>query len=133
VAGVEEAPSDGTVVPATPGPFRPVPGPAAGAGVGRAHSAESRAVRAVDAAAVLAGDGEAAHAHGSVASGDSIGDRPAHGERQASLGSAGPSGSSFQDRALAAEALPLADRAEAFAVLHDDLRTRLEGGGDTSA
>jgi hypothetical protein len=43
------------------------------------------------------------------------------------------SGNSFQDRVLAAESLPLAERAGAFASLHDDLRTRLEGGGDTSA
>lgn len=34
-------------------------------------------------------------------------------------------------RAAGVERLPLADRAEAFAALHDELRTRLEQGGDT--
>lgn len=36
-------------------------------------------------------------------------------------------------RAREAEALPLADRADAFAGLHDELRTRLESGGTPSA
>ena len=34
-------------------------------------------------------------------------------------------------RAAGVERLPLADRADAFAALHDELRTRLEQGGDT--
>lgn len=34
----------------------------------------------------------------------------------------------FAARTSAAEALPLPDRADAFAALHDDLRTRLESG-----
>ncbi|PZE58489.1 hypothetical protein DEJ24_10480 [Curtobacterium sp. MCPF17_001] len=33
-------------------------------------------------------------------------------------------------RAAEVERLPLADRADAFAALHDELRTRLEQGGD---
>ncbi|WP_161968393.1 hypothetical protein [Curtobacterium oceanosedimentum] len=34
----------------------------------------------------------------------------------------------FAARTAAAEALPLPERADAFAALHDDLRTRLESG-----
>ena len=34
----------------------------------------------------------------------------------------------FAERTAAAEALPLPARADAFAALHDDLRTRLESG-----
>lgn len=34
----------------------------------------------------------------------------------------------FAERTAAAEALPLPERADAFAALHDDLRTRLESG-----
>ncbi|RUQ03079.1 hypothetical protein [Curtobacterium sp. HSID17257] len=34
----------------------------------------------------------------------------------------------FAARTAAAEALPLPERADAFAALHDDLRTRLENG-----
>lgn len=34
-------------------------------------------------------------------------------------------------RAVAVEGLPLVDRADAFAALHDELRTRLESGGGT--
>ena len=36
-------------------------------------------------------------------------------------------------RTSAAEQLPLADRADAFSALHDELRTRLESGGSASA
>ncbi|MGN8049158.1 hypothetical protein ACTJKO_05670 [Curtobacterium sp. 22159] len=39
----------------------------------------------------------------------------------------------FASRTDAVEALPLADRADAFAALHNELRTRLESGGTTSA
>ncbi len=39
----------------------------------------------------------------------------------------------FAARTAAAEGLDLADRADAFAALHDELRTRLESGGTTSA
>uniref|UniRef100_A0A942T6Y7 Uncharacterized protein n=1 Tax=Neobacillus citreus TaxID=2833578 RepID=A0A942T6Y7_9BACI len=39
----------------------------------------------------------------------------------------------FAERTAAAENLPLDQRAEAFAALHDELRTRLESGGTTSA
>ncbi|WP_181439621.1 hypothetical protein [Curtobacterium sp. MCBD17_032] len=39
----------------------------------------------------------------------------------------------FGRRVEAAETLPLAERADAFAALHDDLRTRLEHGGATRA
>jgi hypothetical protein len=38
-------------------------------------------------------------------------------------------GDDLRRRAEAVEALPLAERADAFAALHDDLRTRLEQGG----
>jgi hypothetical protein len=38
-------------------------------------------------------------------------------------------GDDVRRRAEAVEALPLAERADAFAALHDDLRTRLEQGG----
>ncbi|AOX66180.1 hypothetical protein [Curtobacterium sp. SORGH_AS_0776] len=39
----------------------------------------------------------------------------------------------FGQRTAAAESLPLAERADAFSALHDELRTRLESGGSTSA
>ncbi|MCS6562698.1 hypothetical protein N8D74_03905 [Curtobacterium flaccumfaciens] len=39
----------------------------------------------------------------------------------------------FAARTAEAEALPLADRADAFSSLHDELRTRLESGGSASA
>lgn len=39
----------------------------------------------------------------------------------------------FAQRTAAAESLPLGERADAFAALHDDLRTRLESGGSSSA
>lgn len=39
----------------------------------------------------------------------------------------------FAQRTAAAEELPLTDRADAFAALHDELRTRLESGGSASA
>jgi hypothetical protein len=37
---------------------------------------------------------------------------------------------SMGDRVAEVERLALADRADAFAALHDELRTRLEQGGD---
>ncbi len=39
----------------------------------------------------------------------------------------------FAHRTEAAEALPLTERADAFSALYDELRTRLESGGSTSA
>ena len=39
----------------------------------------------------------------------------------------------FAQRTAAVEGLPLTDRADAFSALHDELRTRLESGGTTSA
>lgn len=39
-----------------------------------------------------------------------------------------PQPDAFAARTAAAEALPLPERADAFAALHDDLRTRLESG-----
>lgn len=39
----------------------------------------------------------------------------------------------FAARTAAAEGLPLANRADAFSALHDELRTRLESGGSASA
>ncbi|MFJ4297705.1 hypothetical protein [Curtobacterium sp. NPDC089689] len=39
----------------------------------------------------------------------------------------------FAARTATAEELDLADRADAFAALHDELRTRLESGGTASA
>lgn len=39
----------------------------------------------------------------------------------------------FAQRTAATEALPLSERADAFAALHDELRTRLESGGSASA
>jgi len=39
----------------------------------------------------------------------------------------------FAQRTAAVEALPLTERADAFAALHDELRTRLESGGSASA
>jgi len=39
----------------------------------------------------------------------------------------------FPQRTAAVEALPLTERADAFAALHDELRTRLESGGSASA
>ena len=39
----------------------------------------------------------------------------------------------MEHRAAEVERLPLTDRADAFATLHDELRTRLEQGGDTRA
>lgn len=39
----------------------------------------------------------------------------------------------FAARTSEAEALPLVERADAFSALHDELRTRLEGGGSASA
>ncbi|MDM7892989.1 hypothetical protein [Curtobacterium caseinilyticum] len=39
-----------------------------------------------------------------------------------------PQPDDFAARTAAAEALPLPERADAFAALHDDLRTRLESG-----
>ncbi|SDQ56522.1 hypothetical protein SAMN02800687_1898 [Curtobacterium sp. UNCCL20] len=39
----------------------------------------------------------------------------------------------FAQRTAAVEGLPLPDRADAFSALHDELRTRLESGGTTSA
>jgi hypothetical protein len=39
----------------------------------------------------------------------------------------------FARRTAVAEALPLSERADAFAALHDELRTRLESGGSASA
>ena len=44
-----------------------------------------------------------------------------------------PADSDVARRARAAEALPLPERADAFAGLHDELRTRLETGGTASA
>lgn len=41
--------------------------------------------------------------------------------------------SDIAERARAAEELPLTDRADVFAGLHDELRTRLESGGTASA
>jgi hypothetical protein len=41
--------------------------------------------------------------------------------------------SDFGQRTAAAESLPLAERADAFSALHDELRTRLESGGSTGA
>lgn len=43
-----------------------------------------------------------------------------------------PDDSDVARRARAAEELPLPDRADAFAALHDELRTRLESGGTAS-
>ncbi|MBT2503815.1 hypothetical protein [Curtobacterium sp. ISL-83] len=45
----------------------------------------------------------------------------------------GGSAHDFADRTAAAEQLPLDARADAFAALHDELRTRLESGGSASA
>ena len=39
-----------------------------------------------------------------------------------------PQPDDFAARTAAAESLPLPERADAFAALHDDLRTRLESG-----
>lgn len=39
----------------------------------------------------------------------------------------------FAARTAETEARPLADRADAFSALHDELRTRLESGGSASA
>ncbi|KTR07185.1 hypothetical protein NS184_07805 [Curtobacterium luteum] len=39
----------------------------------------------------------------------------------------------FAARTAAAEDLDVADRADAFAALHDELRTRLESGGTAGA
>lgn len=39
----------------------------------------------------------------------------------------------FAARTASAEGLELAERADAFAALHDELRTRLESGGTASA
>lgn len=39
----------------------------------------------------------------------------------------------FASRTAAVEQRPLEDRADRFSVLHDELRTRLESGGTTSA
>ena len=39
----------------------------------------------------------------------------------------------FAARTAAVEGLPLTERADAFAALHDELRTRLESGGAASA
>lgn len=44
-----------------------------------------------------------------------------------------PSVSDIARRAREAEDFPLPDRADAFAGLHDELRTRLESGGTASA
>ncbi|WIB59693.1 hypothetical protein DEJ13_14785 [Curtobacterium sp. MCLR17_007] len=43
-----------------------------------------------------------------------------------------PDDSDVARRARAAEDLPLPERADAFAGLHDELRTRLESGGNAS-
>lgn len=59
-------------------------------------------------------------------------DVPTDPQQQPDQGSA-VQGSDVARRARDAEALPLADRADAFAGLHDELRTRLESGGTTSA
>ncbi|PZE90116.1 hypothetical protein DEI95_12760 [Curtobacterium sp. MCBD17_008] len=45
----------------------------------------------------------------------------------------GDLGGSLRRRAEAVEAMPLAERADAFSALHDDLRTRLEQGGAARA
>lgn len=44
-----------------------------------------------------------------------------------------PGTDDFTGRTAAAEELPLAERADAFSALHDELRTRLETGGNTGA
>ncbi|WFR67116.1 hypothetical protein P9139_21775 [Curtobacterium flaccumfaciens] len=44
-----------------------------------------------------------------------------------------PETADFAQRTVAVEGLPLTDRADAFSALHDELRTRLESGGRTSA
>lgn len=44
-----------------------------------------------------------------------------------------PQPDDFAARTAAVEQQPLADRADGFSALHDELRTRLESGGSTSA
>lgn len=111
---------------AVPGPPRPTPGGLRG--VETIPGADA-AVTA-DAAWTLHADSASASASASDADSTSVarsGDDPD--------GTAGVLVESGVDtvggRAAGVERLPLADRADAFAALHDELRTRLEQGGDT--
>jgi hypothetical protein len=61
---------------------------------------------------------------------------PPRGAREHTDAGTGPGDSdsdtdSVRLRAAAVERLPLPERADAFAALHDELRTRLEQGGDS--
>lgn len=121
--GVEPAPTDdvtGAVLPAAPdgtpavpravpGPPRPTPGPPRGT--------------AGPADVPREGDGRAPvsvpQEDGGQPSEDGLDDR-----------SGTAVGGSMGDRVADVERLALADRADAFAALHDELRTRLERGGD---
>lgn len=60
-----------------------------------------------------------------------VSDAPEQHPHDGEIDSAGDS--DVARRARAAEDLPLPDRADAFAGLHDELRTRLESGGTASA
>ncbi|PYY36602.1 hypothetical protein DEJ32_12595 [Curtobacterium sp. MCPF17_046] len=60
-------------------------------------------------------------------------DDPAADGAVRAAGGSGDLGGDLRRRAEAVEAMPLAERADAFTALHDDLRTRLEQGGAARA
>ena len=113
---------------AVPGPPRPTPGGLRG--VETIPGADA-AVTA-DAAWTLHADSASASASASASDADSAsavpsGDDP-DGTAEVLIE---PGVDTVGGRAAGVERLPLADRADAFAALHDELRTRLEQGGDT--
>lgn len=111
---------------AVPGPPRPTPGGLRG--VETIPGADA-AVTA-DAAWTLHADSASASASASDADSTSVarsGDDP-DGTAEVLIESGVDT---VGGRAAGVERLPLADRADAFAALHDELRTRLEQGGDT--
>ena len=113
---------------AVPGPPRPTPGglrgvetmPGADADADAAVTADAAWTLHADSASASASDADSASA---VRNGDDP-DGTAEVLIESGVDTVG-------GRAAGVERLPLADRADAFAALHDELRTRLEQGGDT--
>ena len=113
-------PGTATELRAVPGPPRPRPGVLRGAAI---VPADADADADADAEADADADADDADSSSDARSGDDP-----DGSAEASIE---PGADTVDGRAAAVERLPLADRADAFAELHDELRTRLEHGGDT--
>ena len=109
---------------AVPGPPRPTPGGLRG--VETIPGADA-AVTADAAWTLHADSASASDADSASASAVRSGDDP-DGTAEVLIE---PGVDTVGGRAAGVERLPLADRADAFAALHDELRTRLEQGGDT--